>query len=79
MAGLCGQCKIRYLRNSQDFPGGPVVENPPSNAGGTGSIPGRRTKIPQTVQCSCKTNKQQTKNCRLGIVDSDCIIFLLYN
>ena len=23
-----------------DFPGGPVVKNPPSNAGDTGSIPG---------------------------------------
>ncbi|XP_054945519.1 uncharacterized protein [Physeter macrocephalus] len=29
-----------------DFPGGPVVKNPPSNAGGSGSIPGRGTKIP---------------------------------
>ena len=24
-----------------DFPGGPVVKNPPANAGDTGSIPGR--------------------------------------
>ena len=32
-----------------DFPGGPVVKNPPSNAGDTGSIPGRRTKIPHAV------------------------------
>ena len=23
-----------------DLPGGPVVKNPPANAGGTGSIPG---------------------------------------
>ena len=30
----------------RDFPGGPVVKNPPSNAGDTGSIPGQRTKIP---------------------------------
>ena len=29
-----------------DFPGGPVVKNPPSNAGDGGSIPGRGTKIP---------------------------------
>ena len=28
-----------------DFPGGPVVKNPPSNAGVAGSIPGRWTKI----------------------------------
>ena len=30
-----------------DFPGGPVVKNPPSNARDTGSIPGWGTKIPQ--------------------------------
>ena len=29
-----------------DFPGGPVVENPPSNAGDTVSTPGGGTKIP---------------------------------
>ena len=31
-----------YLR---DFPGGAVVNNPPSNAGDRGSIPGWGTKI----------------------------------
>ena len=25
---------------NRDFPGGPVVKNPPANAGDTGSIPG---------------------------------------
>ena len=30
----------------QDFPGGPVVKNPPSNAGDVSSIPGQGTKIP---------------------------------
>ena len=30
----------------RDFPGGPVVKNPPSNAGDMGSIPGWGTKIP---------------------------------
>ena len=29
-----------------DFPGGPVVKNPPSNAGNVSSIPGQGTKIP---------------------------------
>ena len=29
-----------------DFPGGPVVTNPPSNAGDADSIPGWGTKIP---------------------------------
>ena len=30
----------------QDFPGGPVVKNPPCNGGDMGSIPGQGTKIP---------------------------------
>ena len=32
-----------------DFPGGPVVKNLPSNAGDTGLIPGRETKILHVV------------------------------
>ena len=32
-----------------DFPGGPVVKNPPSNAGDAGSIPGRGAKVPQAA------------------------------
>ena len=28
------------LKDCGDFPGGPVVKNPPANAGDTGSIPG---------------------------------------
>ena len=32
-----------------DFPGGPVVKNPPSNAGDVGSIPGQGTKIPHAA------------------------------
>ena len=32
-----------------DFPGGPVVKNPPSNAGDAGSISGQGTKIPQAA------------------------------
>ena len=34
--------------SNRDFPGGPMVETSPSNAGGTGSIPGQGTKIPYT-------------------------------
>ena len=30
-----------------DFPGGPVLKNPPSNAGDAGWIPGWGTKIPR--------------------------------
>ena len=33
----------------RDFPGGPVVKNPPSNAGDAGLIPGRGIKIPHAV------------------------------
>ena len=36
-------------RCSGDFPGGPVVKNPPSNARDAGSIPGWETKIPHAV------------------------------
>ena len=32
-----------------DFPGGPVVKNPPCNAGDAGSIPGQGTKIPHAL------------------------------
>ena len=33
----------------RDFPGGPVVKNPPSNAGDVGSISGQGTKIPHAA------------------------------
>ena len=33
----------------RDFPGGPVIKNPSSNARVTGSIPGWRTKITHAV------------------------------
>ena len=37
---------ILFKVNLGDFPGGPVVKNPPCNAGNRGSIPGRGTKVP---------------------------------
>ena len=33
----------------RDFPGGPVVKNPPSNAGDVGLILGQGTKIPHAA------------------------------
>ena len=36
---------LKPLKRDVGLPGGPVVKNPPSNAGDTGSIPGRGTKI----------------------------------
>ena len=35
---------------SWNFPGGPVVKNPPCSAGNMGSIPGGETKIPYAVE-----------------------------
>ena len=41
------------------MPRGPVVKNPPSNAGDVGSVPSRETKIPhaagQISQCAATT------------------------
>ena len=34
----------------RNFPGGPVVKNPPCNAGGETSIPGWGTKIPHATR-----------------------------
>ena len=38
------------MLSTGDFPGGPVVTNPPCNAGNAGSIPGRGTKIPYACE-----------------------------
>ena len=42
------------------FPGGPVVKNPPANAGDSGSIPGSGSSPEEgngyTLQCSCLEN-----------------------
>ena len=37
-------------KKAGDFPGGPVVKNPPCNAGDSGLILGQGTKIPHTVK-----------------------------
>ena len=34
------------LSQMRDFPGGPIIQNPPSNAGNVGSIPCQETKMP---------------------------------
>ena len=40
-------CFIYYFKKTYEgLPWWPVVKNPPCNAGGAGSIPGERTKIP---------------------------------
>ena len=48
-----------------DFSGGPVVENPPSNAGDAVSIPGRETEIPHAArQLSPCTATREKPVCR---------------
>ena len=45
-----GNC-LKKKKRKADFPGGPVVKNPPANAGDTGSNPGLgRFHIPQGNQ-----------------------------
>ena len=44
-------------RYQKDFPGGPVVKNPASVAGGTDWIPGPGTKILRAAGRSQKVNK----------------------
>ena len=44
-----------------DSPGGPVVKNPPSSAGGEGLIPDQGTKIPDAPQVKKKKTKHQTE------------------
>ena len=39
------QCWALTESPVEDFPGGPVVQNPPCNAGGVGLICGQGTKI----------------------------------
>ena len=41
---------VRHFKNKyEDFPGGPVVKNPPANVGGIGSIPAlERSHMPRS-------------------------------
>ena len=50
-----------YEVEARDFPGGPVVKNPPSNAGDKGSIPGWGTKIPHATGQINPTAKSREK------------------
>ena len=44
-----GQHELIHFE-TEDFPGGPVVKNPPCNAEDSGSIPDQGTKIPHTAE-----------------------------
>ena len=39
-----------FFKSPRDFPRGPVVKNPPCNAGDAGSIPGQGTHIPYAME-----------------------------
>ena len=48
---LRGQVKeTQHKAGLGGFPGGPVVKNPPCNAGDTGLSPGRGTKVPHAAE-----------------------------
>ena len=55
-----------------DFPGIPVVKNPPSNAGDIGSIPDQGTKIPHAARqlspWATSTEKPARQNKRLHML-----------
>ena len=56
---------------SRDLPDGPVVRNPPSNAGDAVSIPGQETKIPlATKQLSLPTTTRKSVGCN----ESSCMM-----
>ena len=42
--------QLLEVRLSRDFPGGPMVKSPSSNAREMGSIPGWGTNIPQAIE-----------------------------
>ena len=50
-----------YNKRGRDFLGGPVVKTPPSNAGGTGSVPCQGAKIPHASWPKTKTLNKSNK------------------
>ena len=65
---LCSLTKTKQKKNNNRnfFPGGPVVKNPPSNAGDVGSMPGPGSKIPHATEqpspyTTTKTRHSQVK------------------
>ena len=49
-----------------DFPGGPVVKNPPCNTQDMGSILGQGTNIPHAAQLSQKKKKKKSLTCEMS-------------
>ena len=50
---------LLFKKTFRDYPGGPVVKTLPSNAGGTGSVPGQGTKVPYTLWLKNQSIKQK--------------------
>ena len=51
--------KILFIKNSWDFPVGPVVKTSPSNTGCAGLIPGQRAKISHASRPKSQNIKQK--------------------
>ena len=47
---MAPQCFVFKTELVGDFPGGPMIKNPPCNAGDVGSIPGWGTKMPHAAE-----------------------------
>ena len=52
-----------FKKQWRDFPSGPLVKISPSKAGSASSIPGRGTKILQTLWSKKKKKKVKQKQC----------------
>ena len=53
-------------KKKNDFPGGPLVKNPPSNTGDTDLIPGQGTKIPH-ARGSTKPTYHNSRACTMQL------------
>ena len=65
-------CLMNVLNVIRDISHGPVVKNPPSNAGDTGLIPGQGTKIPHAVG-QLLSPKATTREAWDGMKDPACL------
>ena len=54
-----------------DFPSGPVIRNPPANAGDMGLIPGPRTKIPHASRQLSPTRSSEAHKPRAGALQQE--------
>ena len=58
--------RAALIKKSGNFPGGPVVKNPPSNARDVGLIPGQGTKIPHAVGQLSPSHTTTTESAHSG-------------